>query len=264
MEDLRLKVGYLKGGSKKSLRDGLKGGLRGDLPPQNPFPLASPASNFFSLYIAPSPEASGKSLYMWPGLASLAPTTYTKSCPAYATPFVPTLLKTASPERLLRPPLASSPASNFFSLYNAPSRRPQGNSLYMWPRPPLASPLLHTFFPFTPSPLRRPRASLTAKQAPATKTKTCPAYATPFVPTLLKTPSPERLLRPPPPSLPPASNSFSLYSPLSGGLGQVFVYVAGARFARPNHIYKNLPACIFPLKHPFESPPSNPPWSPAP
>ena len=98
----------------------MKGGLRGDLPPQNPFPLASPASNFFSLYIAPSPEASGKSLYMWPGLASLAPTTYTKTCPTYATPFVPTLLKTASPERLLRPPLASSPASNFFSLYNAP------------------------------------------------------------------------------------------------------------------------------------------------
>ena len=209
-----LRWGTLRGGSRKSLRDGLKGGLRGDLPPQNPFPLASPASNFFSLYIAPSPEASGKSLYMWrrappslppcftfflplhrplseglgqvsqrsnprpplqklaplippsylpslkplprnafyppptllpcfllplhcplsgglhspspeasgkslymwPGLASLAPTTYTKTCPAYATPFVPTLLKTASPERLLRPPLASSPASNFFSL----------------------------------------------------------------------------------------------------------------------------------------------------
>ena len=80
-----LRWGTLRGGSRKSLRDGLKGGFRGDLPPQNPFPLASPASNFFSLYIAPSPEASGKSLFLWP-----------------------------------RPPLASPHASLFFSLYTVP------------------------------------------------------------------------------------------------------------------------------------------------
>ena len=177
----------------------MKGGLRGDLPPQNPFPLASSASNFFSLYIAPSPEASGKSLYIWPGLASLAlssllpcfkfflplqsplsgglgqvfvhvaeappnlppcftffsplhrpplseasgkshseasPATYAKTCPAYATPFVPTLPKTPSPERLLRPALPSSPASNSFSLYTAPCQEASGKSLYMWPGAP--------------------------------------------------------------------------------------------------------------------------------
>ena len=165
MEDLRLKVGYLKRRLKEGLKGWLEGRLKGGLTSSKPLPPSLP-SNFFSLYIAPSPEASGKSLYMWPGLASLAPTTYTKTCPAYATPFVPTLLKTASPERLLRPPLASSPASNFFSLYNAPlsgglrqlfvyvaeapppashffslynappSQEASGNSLYMWPRPP--------------------------------------------------------------------------------------------------------------------------------
>ena len=86
-----LRWGTLRGGSKKSLRDGLKGGLRGDLPPQNPFPLASPASNFFSLY---RPRASLT--------AKPAPATYTKTCPAYATPFVPTLPKTPS---LKAPPI---------------------------------------------------------------------------------------------------------------------------------------------------------------
>ena len=86
--------------------------------------------------------------------------------------------------------------------------------------------MLHFFSFFTPSPLRRPRASLTAKQAPATYTKTCPAYATPFVPTLLKTASPERLLRPPPSLLPCFNFFLPLQCPLSGGLGQLFVYVA--------------------------------------
>ena len=43
---------------------------------------------------------------------------------------------------------------------------------------------------------------------------------------------PERFLRPPGSSS--ALSSFSLYNrPLSGGLGQVFVYVAGARFEKP-------------------------------
>ena len=63
------------------------------LPSLKPLPR-----NFFSLYTAPSQEASGKSLYMWPGFAS--------------------------PERLRRPPPLASPASNSFSLYTAPLRRP--------------------------------------------------------------------------------------------------------------------------------------------
>ena len=146
-----LRWGTLRGGSKKSLRDGLKGGLRGDLPPQNPFPLASPASNFFSLYIAPSPEASGKSLYMWPGLASLAPTTYAKTCPAYATPFVPTLLKTASPERLLRPPPSLLPCFKFFLPLQCPLSGGLGQLfVYVAEAPPSLPPASH-FFPFTPS-----------------------------------------------------------------------------------------------------------------
>ena len=89
-------MGYFKKKIRKGLRDGLKGGLRGDLPPQNPFPLASPASNSFSLYTAPSPEASGKSLY------------------------TPTLLKTPSPERLLRPPPSLPPCFNFFLPLHCP------------------------------------------------------------------------------------------------------------------------------------------------
>ena len=91
--------------------------------PQAPFALHS-----FSLYIAPSPEASGKSLYMWPGLASLAPTTYTKTCPAYTTPFLkPThgrrTFPQAFPRNALRPP-GSSSALNSFVLHTAPVRRP--------------------------------------------------------------------------------------------------------------------------------------------
>ena len=94
---------------------------------------------------------------MWPGLASLAPTTYTKTCPAYATPFVPTLLKTASPERLLRPPLASSPASNFFSLYNAPlSGGLRQLFVYVAEAPP---PCFTFFLPLQCPPLRRPQAT---------------------------------------------------------------------------------------------------------
>ena len=127
-------------------------------------PLASPpASHFFPLYTVPfrRPRASLT--------AKQAPATYTKTCPAYyATPFVPTLPKTPSPERLLRPPLPSSPASNSFSLYTAPCQEASGKSLYMWPglasperlrRPPLASPASNSFSLYTP-PLRRPWASL--------------------------------------------------------------------------------------------------------
>ena len=219
-----LRWGTLRGGSRESLRDGLKGGLRGDLPPQNPFPLASPASNFFSLYIAPSPEASGKSLYMWPGLASLAPTTYTKTCPAYATPFVPTLLKTASPERLLRPPLASSPASNFFSLFNAPSQEASGNSLFLWPPCftfflPLHRPLSEGLGQVSQRSKPRPHIQklaplmLPPSYLPSLKPLPRNAFYPPYPPPLLQIPSPF--------TLPPLRR---LTQPLSGGLGHVFVY----------------------------------------
>ena len=208
MEDLRLKVGYLKRRLKEELKGWLEGRLKGGLTSSKPLPPSLPCFKFFLPLHCPLSGGSGKSLYMWPGLASLAPTTYTKTCPAYATPFVPTLLKTASPERLLRPPLASSPASNFFSLYNAPlSGGLRQLFVYVAKALPTLPPCFTFFFP-----LHRPLSEgLTAKQAPATYTKTCPAYATPFVPTLPKTPSPERLLRPPLPSS-PASNSFSLYT----------------------------------------------------
>ena len=59
---------------------------------------------------------------------------------------------------------------------------------------------------------------------------------------------PERFLRPHPKGLRLCFKFFlPWHCPLSGGLGQVFVYVAGARFARPNHIYKNLPRLYYPL-----------------
>ena len=170
-----------------------------------------------------------------------------------------------------RPPLASPPASLFFSLYTVPSQKASGKShseaspghIYKnlprlrYPGTP------SNFFPFTMPPLRRPRATLCICLPP------CFTFFLPLHgqvsqrskprPHIQKL-APERLLRPPP-SLPPASNSFSLYSPLSGGLGQVFLYVAGARFARPNHIYKNLPCLYYPLlTHPrtphFPSPSS--------
>ena len=171
----------------------------------------------------------------------LAPTTYTKTGPAYATPFVPTLLKTASPERLLRPPLASSPASIFFSLYNAPSQEASGNSLYMWPRPPLASPHASLFFSLYTVPSQKASGKSHSEASPGHIYKNLPRLCYPlrtyppfkasptllpsfkfllplhcplsgglhspspealgtslYMPTLLKTPSPERLLRPPP------------------------------------------------------------------
>ena len=59
---------------------------------------------------------------------------------------------------------------------------------------------------------------------------------------------PERFLRPHPKGLRLCFKFFlPWHGPLSRGLGQVFVYVAGARFARPNHIYKNLPRLYYPL-----------------
>ena len=133
VEDLRLKVGYLKGRLKEELKGWLegrlKGGLRGDLPPQNPFarfkfflPLHCPLSRGLrhcplsgGLH-SPSPEALGKSLYM------------------------PTLLKTPSPERLLRsPPLASPP---FFLPLHPLLRRPRA-SLCTCGRGSLRSPQPH-------------------------------------------------------------------------------------------------------------------------
>ena len=145
--------------------------------------------------------------------------------------FVPTLLKTASPERLLRPPLASSPASNFFSLYNAPSPEASGKSLHMWPRPPLASPPASHFFPLYTVPSQKASGKSHSEASPGTKT--CPAYATPFVPTLPKTPSPERLLRPPLPSS-PASNSFSLYTaPSQEASGKSLGLASPERLRRP-------------------------------
>ena len=198
-------MGYLKGRLKEELKGWLEGRLKGGLTSSKPLPPSLPCFKFFLPLHRPLSGGLGQVFVYVAG-----PNHIYKNLPRLC-PFVPNLLKTASPERLLRPPLASSPASNFFFLYNAPSQEASGNSLYMWPKPPLASPLLHIFFPFIPSPRRRPQASLKAKQTPATYTKICPAYATPFVPTLPKTPSPKRLLRPPLPSS-PASNSFSLYT----------------------------------------------------
>ena len=79
---------------------------------------------------------------MWPGLASLAPTTYTKTCPAYATPFVPTVLKTTSPERLLRPPPSLPPCFKFFLPLQPLLRRPWA-SLCICGRDSLRSPQPH-------------------------------------------------------------------------------------------------------------------------
>ena len=145
-------------------------------------PSLPPCFTFFLPLHRPLSEGLGHS--------EASPATYTKTCPAYAyaTPFVPTLPKTASPERLLRPPLASSPASNFFYLYNAPSQEASGNSLYMWPRPSLASPLLQILSPFTaPSPEASGKSLYMwpglASLAPTTYTKTYPACITSFLPT---------------------------------------------------------------------------------
>ena len=129
------------------------------------------------------------------------------------------------PERFLRPPGSSSALSSF-SLYNRP----------------LSGGLGQVFVYVAGARFARPNhiyKNLPRSYYPLLKTH----QRTPHFPSSFP---PERFLRPPGSSS--ALNSFFLYNrPLSGGLGQVFVYVAGARFARPNHIYKNLPRLYYPL-----------------